>query len=958
MAERTPAEDDAVRLKDELADTLQACRAATVDDPFANPILLFALRLGQRLDAGELDLDAVEAVGQALAADAFHARAERFGRYLGEVDPDANAKIVSGLFEQAAKAGDFEAFQAFVARAPFGIVFTGHPTFALGERLSQALVELATGRDAAGAPLDSAGREMRMQLARVTPHAPPESLTLDVEHQWSVRALSNAHDALAATYRVALATARKHWPDRWTELEPRLVTLSSWVGYDQDGRTDITWMQTLDKRLEVKRLAIERHRCTVRGLPAGAGEWGEAVGRILSALDEADRTVERQAELLRKAIDDPAATPAFARAMASGCKAALCDTGPLQALIGAAVRVAPGDEARQELLALRAVVAYHGLSLAHVQVRLNSVQLHNAVRREVGLATAPNDPANRRSYFAAINELIETAKPVEINFGSLMREATSAKRLMMTIAQMVKLVDRHATVRFLIAETESGFTLLTALYYARLFGVDDVIDISPLFETEEALDRGEAVIEEALRSPAYVAYLRRRGRLAVQLGYSDSGRFIGQMAATFRIERLKLRLAELMERNGLADLELVLFDTHGESIGRGGHPDSLADRLRYVAPAVSRAEFSTRGIRVKQEDSFQGGDGYLPFFTPTAAWASMARILEFALREDVEAEGDPIYQAPDFASEFFATVQQAFASLVDDPDYAALVGLFGSNLLPRTGSRPNLRQDEAGGAPPVMSHVSELRAIPNNAILQGMGYLADVLFGVGRAATKEAEAFHDMLERSPRFRRAMRLVKAALQASDLDATLAYIATVDPSLWLKQAERAGKGVRARAAGDLSDLCEGIGLEGRLHRVVRRLERDSLELAPLLSVEDDVRRRRLLLAHGLRVALIQRICLLAAAVPDFSPDHGVSRAQIQERLMRLDEQGAVDRLELIFPKDAGGADQAADFGEPATYRPDPALSYATEDRDLFQPLLRLHGLVLRMGAVISHDIGAIG
>ena len=112
-------------------------------------------------------------------------------------------------------------------------------------------------------------------------------------------------------------------------------------------------------------------------------------------------------------------------------------------------------------------------------------------------------------------------------------------------------------------------------------------------------------------------------------------------------------------------------------------------------------------------------------------------------------------------------MQQAFASLVDDPDYAALVGLYGAPLLPRTGSRPNLRQDESGSAPPVMAHVSELRAIPNNAILQGMGYLANVLFGVGRATAKEAELFAEMMATSPRFRRAMRLVHAALQASDI-----------------------------------------------------------------------------------------------------------------------------------------------------------------------------------------------
>jgi hypothetical protein len=91
-------------------------------------------------------------------------------------------------------------------------------------------------------------------------------------------------------------------------------------------------------------------------------------------------------------------------------------------------------------------------------------------------------------------------------------------------------------IRFLIAETETGFTLLAALYYARLFGVEDRIEISPLFEIEEAFERGERVIEEALKSPHYREYLEGQGRLAVQFGFSDSGRFIGQMPATFRID--------------------------------------------------------------------------------------------------------------------------------------------------------------------------------------------------------------------------------------------------------------------------------------------------------------------------------------------------------------------------------------------------------------------------------------
>ena len=415
-------------------------------------------------------------------------------------------------------------------------------------------------------------------------------------------------------------------------------------------------------------------------------------------LATARATVPHQMELLAAAESDPAKTAAFGRAMVAGREKALVATAPIVALIEAALQAAPDDDTREALLVIRASMKTHGLGLAHIHVRLNSSQLHNAARRQVGLETEPNDPANRRSYFNTINDLLGRVRPLAISFGSLMEERASAKRLMMTVAQIVKFIDAETPIRFLIAETETGFTLLAALYYARLFGVEDRVEISPLFETEEAFERGERVIEEALKSPHYRAYLERQGRMAVQFGFSDSGRFIGQMAATFRIERLRLRIAQLLERHGLGKLEAILFNTHGESIGRGGHPLTLADRLRYAAPPISRAEFEQRGVRVKEEISFQGGDGYLPFMTPAAATASMRQILAFAFDVSDETGNDPIYAAPDYAWEFFATVQQEFTDLVDDPDYAALLSLFGTNLLYRTRLAAGGARDRRVGA--------------------------------------------------------------------------------------------------------------------------------------------------------------------------------------------------------------------------------------------------------------------
>ncbi|HTT74620.1 MAG TPA: phosphoenolpyruvate carboxylase [Candidatus Binataceae bacterium] len=951
----TPSTADIVMI----GSIMNRVRAQAAADPFSNPILLFALELTLRIDRGDVTLDALDNLVQRLTVEAFADRAERLGSYLGETHIAANEQAIAALIEQKAQAATFGEFRALLGRNLFGVVFTAHPTFSIVQELAHSLVELATGQSADGVALNQVGCDERLAVAMSSAHRPPEELSLEVEHAWVTEALNHAHNALEGIHRTALRVARKHWPEEWTSLGPRLVTLASWVGYDQDGRTDVTWTRTIAARLADKLGMIERHRHRIDALIGTAsGDFLNALAPLGVMLNTASATVAAQLQLVREAECDRAKTAAFARAMAAGREQAMVETAPIVRLIDAALQSAPSDQPREDLLVMRASLQTHGLGLGHIHVRLNSSQLHNAARRLVGLETEPNDPANRRSYFNTINDLLGRVQPLAISFGSMIEERASAKRLMMTVAQIVKFIDGETPIRFLIAETETGFTLLAALYYARLFGVEDRIEISPLFETEEAFERGERVIEEALKSPHYRSYLERQGRMAVQFGFSDSGRFIGQMAATFRIERLRLRLAQLLERHGLGRLEVILFNTHGESIGRGGHPQSLADRLRYAAPPMSRSEFERRGLQVKEEVSFQGGDGYLPFMTPAAAAATMRQILAFALDVSDETRNDPIYAAPDYAAEFFATVQQEFTNLVDNPDYAALLGLFGTNLLYRTGSRPVAREAEEWGRPATIKHPAQLRAIPNNAILQQLGFMANTLHGIGRAVAKDPEMFQAMRERSPRFRRALQMVNAALDRTELDVLRAYVNTVNPAMWLNGAGRTRRPARAKALRELTRLTERLDCHDRLARLVRCLQADQLWLLEAVAPVESPQRRRLILLHGIRIALIQRICLLATEIPHFSPQLGVTRDDILARILALDVPSAVERLRRIFPHEDGTPDLREDFGERSEYRPEPSLSYAIENDALFGPMLRLYDLARRIGTAITYEIGAIG
>ncbi len=473
-----------------------------------------------------------------------------------------------------------------------------------------------------------------------------------------------------------------------------------------------------------------------------------------------------------------------------------------------------------------------------------------------------------------------------------------------------------------------------------------------LFETAEALERGHRVVEEALRSPHYREYLRAQGRLCLQFGYSDSGRYVGQLPASYLAERLKLRLAEQLRRHGLADIELVLFDTHGESIGRGAHPESLADRLAYLSPPAARAALTKVGLKLREESSFQGGDGYLLFGTPVLAAATIARIAEHAFAPVVE-DADPIYAESDWAADFFATVRREMQLLVEDPGYAALLGAFGPGLLDRTGSRPAARQSDMGG-PSRISHPSQLRAIPNNAILHQMGWLANTLHGLGAAAAANPDAFADLRTRSPRFARALAMAARAAASSDIGVLRATVDTLDPGPWLDRAGATQRPGRREELMAVAEALEKLDLSAATRRMFRRLQADNLALRaawPELPRMPD----RLVLLHALRLALIHRIWLLAVALPEFSPRHGATREALVRGILQLDVDRALALLAEVFPAKPDPS-SGLDFHEPSA--PRSGGSYAAEHATLFHPMGALFALVRECSAAIVHEVGAFG
>ncbi len=930
----TDATSTVTDLFEDLLRRMQEARAAALSDPFGDPVLFIALAISRRFDDGRITEGSAERLVAGLAHAAAAERAKRLAGYVGLGNAAAEmAALADRLVRPDPEDSPvpFAAFREAVERPRFAAVFTAHPTFCLPRETALALARAACGEP----------------LPEDLPHR-PVAPTLEEEFDQANEAILRGRDALDALTRTLLEAARGVWADRWQSLVPRPVLLASWVGYDTDGRTDIGWWDSLRLRLTMKMLQIRR----VLGQLAPLGDCASV---LRQRLEVAEGAVQAQLAAAPRR-PDPAQVRDFAAALVTRRAEALTDTADLVEQFASALATAPDDQARMTLAVARAGLASHGLSLAHTHFRLNASQIHNAMRQRLGIAEAPDDMSRRRGLLAHINAALAEVAPQPLDFGALLAEQASAARLMMTVAQIVKHVDRSQPVRFLIAETETGYTLLAALWLARRFGIDRHVELSPLFETAEALERGERVLEEALRSPHFRAYLKMHGRLCLQFGYSDSGRYVGQLAASYLAERLKLRLVEQLRRHGLSGIELVLFDTHGESIGRGAHPRSLGDRFAYLSPPAARGALSRAGLKLREETSFQGGDGYLLFGTPELAAATIARIAEHAYRtEDPgEADTDPIYLEADFGADFFATIRREMQALVEDPGYAALLGAFGPGLLDRTGSRPAARQSDGIGGPARITHPSQLRAIPNNAILHQLGWLANTLHGLGAAAAANPDAFADLRARSPRFARALGMAAHAAACSDLGVLRAAVDTLDPGPWLDRAGATTRPGRREELLAVAGALEKLDLSAAVRRMFRRLQTDYLKLGaawPDLPRMPD----RLVLLHALRLAALHRIWLLAVRVPEFSPRHGATPEGLLRGILQLDMERALALLEEVFPA-AADPSGGLDFCEPAP--PREGATYAREHAELFVPMRRLFALVRECSAVISHEVGAFG
>ncbi len=913
---------------------LQELHPRTAETPLFNPVFQLGLELSRQNEQGKLPLDAVDALVAELECNGLLARASRLNRLVSPIDPGENEARLAAL----AKADSFEAFAAKWQRPVVHVVFTAHPTFLLSRAQTGAVAAAASSGDV---------REATVCVVAAT----RDTITLDGEHDAAMAAMARAQTARDRMTGLLLDAAHEQWPDRWRELRPLPIRLASWVGYDMDGRTDISWSTSLRYRLAEKG---ERLASYARML---AGAAPEIAGRLVAASARADE----MATLFGTDLTDPAALSAAADRLTADHPHKLTSLAPIIAELESAASAADDATARALLVAVSAMQA-DGLGMGWIHFRVNASQLQNAIRRRID----PEGKLDLASQAALVKmrELLAEAVPLRSNFAALAIENSTAIRQFLAMTQILHHVDADAPIRMLVAECEQPTTVLAALYFAQLFGIAGKVDVSPLFETESALEHGGRFLDALLAEEAYRNYARIRGRVSIQTGFSDAGRFVGQIPAALAIERLQGRLSEAMAANGLTGVAALIFNTHGESMGRGAHPSSFADRLAWPLSPWTRRRFARAGIALEPEVSFQGGDGYLFFGSPELALATLTRLAEQAPAEtNADAPTDPFYRRTDLSLDFYRAIRRVQQSYLASQTYSRAVTAFGLGLLNDTGSRKSRRQSDLA-ADRAMS-LRQIRAIPHNAVLQQLGYPVNVIAGFGTAADGNYEALAGLLRDSDRGRQMVRLVRAANALASIKTVAAFGELFNSAYW---ASRPYRGDEQRISDACLALAEYLTTDDRtgvFRRLASRLRVDALKLHRLLDLIPDEApladrehtRRTLGVLQALRLALLQHMFLRAVMVPAFSRANDISREDVLEMVFTLRVDEALTQLRRAFPT---SFPSLGDFAvtEPTDYPDEAATGYEAIHRDFIDPIARAHALALRIGTAIANEFGAHG
>ncbi len=340
---------------------------------------------------------------------------------------------------------------------------------------------------------------------------------------------------------------------------------------------------------------------------------------------------------------------------------------------------------------------------------------------------------------------------------------------------------------YIISMAQTASDVLAVHLLLKEAGIPYHLPVVPLFETLDDLDAAEEVMTQLFNVGWYRGVIHNRQM--IMIGYSDSAKDAGMMAASWAQYRAQDALVKLCEKMGI---ELTLFHGRGGTVGRGGAPAHAA--LLSQPPRSLK-----NGLRVTEQGEMIRFKLGLPAVATTSLDLYASAVLEANLLPPPEPQAawcELMDELSVSSCDIYRNVVRGDADFV--PYFRSATPEQELSYLP-LGSRPAKRNPNGG--------VESLRAIPWIFAWMQNRLMLPAWLGAGaalRQATEngKGEIINEMYQQWPFFNTRIGMLEMVFSKTDQWLSEYY----DQRLVKSELWYLGKSLREQLTADVETILQ--------------------------------------------------------------------------------------------------------------------------------------------------------
>lgn len=560
---------------------------------------------------------------------------------------------------------------------------------------------------------------------------------------------------------------------------PPVVSFRSWIGGDRDGNPFVTPEITAETYRLQAQTALDRHLADVDLLVQRLSQWDERITLTKAFRDDIDGLIAAhgppdrfEGEPFRRKLsfvhrfltqerDEVASQEAF-KDDSGVCYPGGAD-GYFEDLALVERTLAQGQGQRAARSFVRPTTyraAAFDFHLAPLDLREHS-EVHEQVMHDLFRYAGVTDRYRDLSEDEKVDLLsreLETPRPLVGPNAELEDETVRALSFLDVFGRIQQRYGDDATGGYVVSMTRGASDVLEVLVLAKQRGVT-AIDATPLFETLADLDAAPEVMRRLFGIEPYRRHVERRNVQEVMIGYSDSNKDTGFLAANWALYRAQEGVARVCSE---ADVPLRIFHGRGTSIGRGGGPSGAAILAQPPGSLNGRMRITEQGEALSDRYS-----------DPDLAHRHLEQVVHAFILSSARDAG-PLPELDSAYREAMGRAAKASAeryrSLLEDDaflDFYHQVTPIEEISQLQIGSRPARRKGEKS--------LGNLRAIP--WVFSWTQCRANIpgWFGLGTGlAELEPDLLREMYDRWPFFRTLIDFAQMSLAKADMTIFRSYL----------------------------------------------------------------------------------------------------------------------------------------------------------------------------------------